>query len=87
MARTVKGFRVDTKRKVVVLYTNMKRTVEQYFEDWKNALVEMMKKELKGKDKAAFDEFVKLYETNDDEGLGFHKACKYYSDWKKSQNK
>ena len=47
----------------------------------------MMKKELKGKDKAAFDEFVKLYETNDDEGLGFHKACKYYSDWKKSQNK
>lgn len=98
MARQVKGYRVDTKKKVVILFTNIKRTkadeliIGTYINNGykvrteKKTTVEMMKKELKEKDKTAYEKFVKLYTTNEEDGaLGFHRACKFYSDWKKEQ--
>lgn len=100
MARQVKGYRVDTKKKVVILYTNIKRTsadelvIGTYINNGykikteEKVTVEMMKKELKKADETAFNEFVKLYETNEEGGaLGFHRACQFYTKWKKEQEK
>lgn len=96
MAKTVKSFRVDTKNKKVVLFTNIKQTkadellIKTYLESGytlkaeKKTSVEDMKKELEKADTKAFEEFERLYNLNEENGaLGFHRACQYYTRFKK----
>ena len=95
MARKEKGFRIDTKKKVVTLFSNIERTeademiIDTYVRNGyklkveKKITISMMKAELK-KDKTALAEFERLYTLNEEGGaLGFHRACQFYTKWKK----
>ena len=97
MAHKATSFKVDDKKKVIILYTNVeapageKTLIEFYlgkgytpmFEEKKPAKkVEDMRAELKG-DKETLDKFNEAYDKKD----GFFEACKIYSEWKKNNKK
>mgnify|MGYP006864377690 CR=1 FL=1 len=97
MPKKAKSYRVDTKKKTIILYTNIKQTVEDKFlistyldngykmKAEKKITVEDMRKEL-SKDKPALDEFNRLYKLNEEgAALGFHRAMQHYTKWKKGK--
>ena len=95
MARKAESFKIDEKKKVIILYTNVtnvspaeKELKEFYlsngytpmFEEKKPALtVAEMRKALKADEKA-----LKSFEDAYKEKNGFFKACKVYQAWKKA---
>lgn len=100
MARAQKAYSVNTNKKVITIYENIKQKkkdeeeIKMYvncgykIKYAKKITVEDMKKELKKHDETALKEFERLYNLNEEGGaLGFHRACKYYTDWKKEQEK
>lgn len=87
MAKKPQSFKVDTKKNIIVLYTNVKADESEQFlidfylnkgfmprmeEKKKGKTVEEMKKDLNKKE---LDNFEKLYQEKN----GFHNACKYYN--------
>ena len=81
---------------VIILYTNVQANIaeqmlidrylkmgyEPMFEEKKASVsVNEMRNELK-QDEETLAKFEEIYKQKN----GFHKACKIYSDWKKSQN-
>ena len=97
MAHKAKSFKLDQKKNVIVIYTNVEVSAEKplidyylnagftpMFEDKKpSKTVEEMKKELKA-DANALKAFEDAYKEKDG---GFFKACKIYSTWKKDNKK
>lgn len=102
MARKQKAYSVNTAKKVITLYSNIKQTdadkmvIDTYIRNGyvikqtekKTITVKQMRKEL-SVDEKALNEFNALYDkdTEKDEAIGFHQACKYYTNWKKEQEK
>lgn len=99
MAKTEKSYRIDKKKKVVVLFSNIEQTdtdkmmIDTYVRNGytlkaeKKITVAMMRAEMKN-DKTALDEFNRLYTLNEEGGaLGFHRACQFYTKWKKENKK
>ena len=99
MAKTEKSYRIDKKKKVVVLFSNIKQTdadkmlIDTYVRNGYTLKAEikitvaMMRAEMKN-DKTALDEFNRLYTLNEEGGaLGFHRACQFYTKWKKENKK
>ena len=100
MARAQKAYRIDTKNKKVIIYNGMERTeedkeiIEMYMkigyivkkEDKKSVSVAQMRKELK-KDPETLNAFNEAYTSDEviDNRIGYHRALKIYSDWKKEQ--
>lgn len=100
MAKKAEGFRVDTKNKVLVLYTNVERpeaeetAIKMYiaggyavkFEEKKPALtLAKMRKELQA-DENALKAFNDAYNKKDDK-KAFFNACKIYTEWAKKNKK
>lgn len=97
MAHKAKSFKLNEKKKVIVLYTNVevpaeKPLIDYYlnagfspmFEEKKpTKSVAQMKKELSA-DANALKAFEDAYKDKDG---GFFKACKIYSEWKKANKK
>lgn len=93
MAHKPTSFKLNEKKKVIVIYTNVEAAAEKQlidfylgqgykpmFEDKKAAkTVEEMRKELSA-DKEMLDKFNAEYEKKN----GFFSACKVYAEWKKS---
>lgn len=99
MAKTEKSYRIDKKKKVVVLFSNIDQTdadkmlIDTYVRNGytlkaqTKTTVAMMRAEMKN-DKTALDEFNRLYTLNEEGGaLGFHRACQFYTKWKKENKK
>ena len=97
MAKKSGSFRIDEKKKAIILYSNKeanpseKALIEFYlkngyspmFEEKKKGLtVATMREELK-EDKNTLEEFEKAYKLKN----GFFKACKIYTSWKKANKK
>lgn len=107
MAKAQKTFKIDEGKKVIIVYSNLNQTEEddiiiqkyakygytiQLKEKKKAETVSEMRAKLELEDKAALDEFNRLYaikkDKNDEESKsGFHLACKFYTDWKKDNKK
>lgn len=99
MAHKAKSFKLNQKKKAIVIYTNVEEPAEQplinyylnagftpMFEEKKaTKTVEEMKKEL-AEDKNALKAFEDAYNDKEDK-KSFFKACKIYTDWKKAQKK
>lgn len=100
MAHKPESFRIDEKKKVIVLYTNEtqsdaeKTLIQSYLmggytpkmEEKKPAkTVAEMKKELSA-DENALKEFEAIYKSKA-KGKGFFGACKYYGEWAKKNKK
>lgn len=97
MAHKAKSFKLNEKKKVIVLYTNVevpaeKPLIDYYlnagfspmFEEKKpTKSVAQMKKEL-SVDANVLKAFEDAYKDKDG---GFFKACKIYSEWKKANKK
>lgn len=98
MAKNAQSFKVDNKKKVIIIYNNVeqangeKTVVEFYlkqgytpkFQDKpKSKTVAEMKKELEKHDKETLDKFKTAYAEKN----GFHNACKIYTDWVKARKK
>lgn len=97
MAHKAKSFKLDQKKKVIVIYTNIEEPAEKplvdyylnagftpMFEEKKpTKTVSDMRKELKA-DANALKAFEDAYKEKDG---GFFKACKIYADWKKANKK
>jgi len=94
MARKPQSFKLNEAKKEIILYQNVEQTpaekslIDFYLRDGyspkmetkkKNITVKEMKDELK-----ANPEQLKLFEEAYKEKNGFHKACRIYSAWKKS---
>lgn len=103
MARNQKAYSVNTEKKVITIYTNIKQTeadkmmIDTYIRNGyvlkasekKTITIAQMRKELKD-DENALKEFEALYSKKDideDEATGFHQACKFYTNWKKNKKK
>ena len=101
MAHKPKSFKLNEKKKQIIIYTNVDAPAEGFlidrymnmgyeamFEEKKSSKsVADMKEELKADPEAlkAFNEaYVSKGEGND---VGFFKACKIYTEWKKKNNK
>lgn len=97
MARKSKSYRVDTKKKILIMYSNVKQTSEDKFiintyidngyklKVEKKTSIEDMRKALE-KDTQALEEFNRLYDLNEEGGaLGFHRACQFYTKWLKDK--
>lgn len=97
MAKKAQSFKVDNKKKVIVIYNNVEQTdgertvIEFYlkqgytpkFDDKaKSKTVAEMKAELE-QDEEALANFKNAYAEKN----GFHNACKIYTDWVKAQKK
>ena len=96
MAHKAQSFKLDQKKKVIVIYTNVEVPAEQplvnyylnagftpMFEEKKPPkTVADMRKDL-AVDANALKAFNDAYAEKD----GFFKACKIYSDWKKANKK
>lgn len=93
MAHKAESFKVDEKKKAIVIYTNVaatpaEETAKEYYmkngytpmfaEKKKGATVAQMRADMKG------TEFAEKFETAYKEKGGFHKACKIYAEWKKA---
>lgn len=91
-----KSFKVDTENEVITVYTDVaqpkveEKVMSMYIKAGYN--VKFMKKpktitvdgiraEMKD-DEDALKEFEKLYKDNEGDTVGFHKAMKYYNQWK-----
>lgn len=96
MARTQKSYRVDTKNRKVILFTNIEQTSEDklcinnYIEcgyklkTEKKISIDDMRKDLGKINEEALKEFNRLYDLNEEKGaLGFHRACQFYTRFKK----
>lgn len=96
MARKPVSFRVNEKKKEIILYTNVElnpaeEKLKEFYlshnytakmeEKKKGITVDEMREELK-KDADTYNAFEKVYKEKN----GFHKACKIYTEWKKTQN-
>lgn len=91
----MKSYKVDKKNMVVVMFSNIEQTptdkmiIDTYVRNGytlkseKKTSVEDMRKELE-LCAEALEEFNRLYELNEVGGaLGFHRACQYYTKFKK----
>lgn len=97
MARREKGYSVNTKKKVITKYTNVKRTdmeereISDYIQNGykvkyeKKINVAEMRRQLK-KDEKALKEFNALYSSTVEDGgaCAFHSAMQYYQKWAKA---
>lgn len=93
MAHKAKSFKLDQKKKVIVIYTNVDEPVEKTLIDYylnagftpmfdekkPTKTVADMRKEL-AKDENALKAFNDAYKKKN----GFFEACKIYSQWKKN---
>lgn len=109
MARKAQSFRLDEKKKQIIIYDNVVATpaeerLQNYYlangylpmTEAKKAgiTVAEMRKALK-KDPEALAKFNELYKTKEKvknpetgkEEVGFHRACKFFTEWKKAQGK
>jgi len=98
MAHKAKSFKLDQKKKVIVIYTNVEVSAEKplidyylnagftpMFEEKKPAkTVDEMRKELLKADENLYNAFEDAYHDKDG---GFFKACKIYTEWKKENKK
>ena len=96
MARKEKGYSVNTKKKVITKYTNVKRSetdeleISDYIQNGykvkyeKKINVAEMRRQLK-KDEKALKEFNKLYSMKVEDGgaCAFHSAMQFYQKWVK----
>ena len=94
MAHKPTSFKLDEKKKAIIIYTNVeveaeKSLIELYlksgyapmFSEKKSSkTVKDMRKELSA-DEEALKKFNEIYEQKN----GFFDACKFYSNWKKEQ--
>ena len=98
MARKAETFKVNTEKKTITIYTNVKAveaetiTIRFYLEQGYTPLyeekkatktVKEMEAELKKNDAEAYAKFIEAYKQTN----GFFNACKIYSDWKKNNRK
>lgn len=97
MARKAQSFKLDEKKKKIIIYTNVEASpaeveLKNYYlsngyapmmEEKKAGItVKEMRKELKADEKTAA-EFEAAYKEKN----GFFNACKIYTNWKKAQKK
>lgn len=96
MAHKAKSFKLNQKKKVIVIYTNVDEPAEKPLVDYylnagfspmfdekkPTKSVADMRKELEA-DKNALKAFNDAYGNKEDK-KAFFKACKIYSDWKKA---
>ncbi len=95
MARKVGSFKVDTKKKIITIYTNVEASAaEKELKEWylsqgyepktdikkQGVTVEQMRKEL-AKDEKTLAAFNAAYAEKN----GFFNACKIYTGWKKNK--
>ena len=94
MAHKAKSFKLDQKKKVIIIYTNVDEPAEKSLIDYylnagytpmfdvkkQTKTVADMRSEL-SVDEEALKAFEKAYKQKN----GFFTACKIYSDWKKEQ--
>ena len=93
MAHKAESFKIDEKKKAIIIYTNVAATpaeesLKEFYlekgyapmlaEKKKGATVAEMRANMKG------TEFAERFETAYKEKGGFHKACKIYAEWKKA---
>lgn len=97
MAHKAKSFKLDEKKKAIILYTNVEAPEEQVLVDFylkagytpkleekkPSKSVNDMREELKG-DEETLKKFNAAY---NDKKQGFFVACKIYAAWKKNQKK
>lgn len=94
-----KSFKVDTDNGVITVYTDVVQPkVEEkvmsmyinagydvrFMKKPKTITVDGIRSEMKN-DEEALAKFEELYKNNDGDTVGFHKAMKYYNDWKKEK--
>ena len=99
MAHKPTSFRVDEKKREIIIYTNVDALAENFlkehylsmgykakFEEKKpSKKVSEMRAELKA-DPDALEEFNRLYKSKGTgKDVGFFAACKFYNDWKKNK--
>ena len=100
MARKPDSFRIDNKKKAIIIYTNEEQTdaektlIQSYImsgftpkmeEKKKSKTVDEMREEL-SVDENALKEFEAIYKSKA-KGKGFFGACKYYGEWAKKNKK
>lgn len=100
MAHKAKSFKLDQKKKVIVIYTNVEEPAEQQlinyylnagftpmFDEKKATKTVAEMREDLAVDADALKEFNKLYSAKTVKGqkAPFFNACKFYNDWKKGQ--
>ena len=97
MAHKPKSFKLNEKKKVIILYSNVRLPEEtdlnnfylsngytpMYEEKKATKTVKEMEAELKKNDAEAYAKFLEAYKEKN----GFFNACKIYSDWKKNSKK
>lgn len=98
MARKAETFKVNTEKKTITIYTNVKAVEAEtltinfylgqgyyplYEEKKATKTVKEMEAELKNADEEAYKKFMEAYKKKN----GFFNACKVYSDWKKNNKK
>ena len=94
MAHKAESFKVDEKKKAIIIYTNVAATPAEetakafymqngyapmFEEKKKGATVAQMRADMKG------TEFAERFEAAYKEKGGFHTACKIYAEWKKAK--
>jgi hypothetical protein len=93
MAHKIQSFKVDEKKKQIIIYTNVESNpaeelLKSFYlnngympmmgEKKKGATVEEMRKDMEG------TEYLERFNAAYKEKGGFHVACKIYNEWKKA---
>ena len=110
MAHKAESFKVNDEKQTIIIYSNVevpageKFLIDRYLdkgytplfeEKKKSKTVPEMRKELKAKDKEAYEEFERIYNTKvsknaskkEKSEAGFFGACRYYAEWAKKNGK
>ena len=101
MAHKPKRFKLDEKKRQIIIYNNVDAPAEEFlkkryldmgyepmFEEKKSTkTVAEMRAELKADPEALkkFNELYKIKGTSKDGKVGFFEACKFYNGWKKNK--